>query len=318
MFFFASCGKKGDPKPKGLSIPGMINNLTGEIKDGMLFLSFSPPSMNKDGSEPKDLAGFKIFKACGSCMGTFEPFKDLDLDSRKGFLIHDGKVFFYDDDLTGGFQYGYKVYPYTKKGTRGDPSNTFTIKWEKTPDPVKDVSVKENDQKVEISWQKEEGFLYNVYRYNDGVYPLFPLNKIPITTPYFLDTGLENDKTYAYEVRKIQVKEGVKREGEGVKIAATPRDLSPPATPAEVKAEKKEGGAFLTWKENEEGDSAGYNIFRISSGKAEKLNKEPLKKNMYLDKNIPDNRYVSYYVTSLDKAGNESEPSREVVIIVKE
>ncbi|MCX5805196.1 MAG: hypothetical protein NT010_03870 [Proteobacteria bacterium] len=318
MLLFASCGKKGDPMPKGLPIPGGINDLTGEVKDGMLFLSFSIPSKNIDGSEQKDLAGFKIFKACGSCMGTFEPFKDLSLDNRKGFLIQDGKVSFYDNELMAGFQYGYKVYPYTKKGTRGDPSNTFTVKWEKTPDPVKDVSLKESDGKVELSWQKEEGFMYNVYRYDDNIYPLFPLNKTPISISYFLDTGLENEKTYAYEVRKVQVKEGIKREGEGIKISATPKDMSPPAVPSLVKAEKKDGGVLITWKENTEEDFAGYNIFRISSGKAEKLNDEPLEENMYFDKNIPDNRYISYYVTSLDETGNESEPSREVIIIVKE
>jgi fibronectin type 3 domain-containing protein len=318
MLLFASCGKKGDPMPKGLPIPGGINDLSGEVKDGMLFLSFSIPSRNKDGSEPKDLAGFKIFKACGSCMGAFESYKDLNLDSQKGFLIQDRRVSFYDDDLTSGFQYGYKVYPYTKKGTRGDPSNTFTIKWEKTPDPVKDISVKENDERVELSWKKEEGFQYNVYRYDDNIYPLSPLNKAPLSTSYFLDTELENDRTYAYEVRKVQVKDGIRREGEGVKIAATPKDMSPPARPAEVKVEKKDGGIVVTWKENKEEDLAGYNVFRISSGKVEKLNEEPLEKNMYYDKNIPDNRYISYYVTSLDETGNESEPSREVVIIVKE
>jgi fibronectin type 3 domain-containing protein len=318
MLLSSSCGKKGDPMPKGLPIPGGILDLKGEVKDGMLFLSFSVPSKNKDGSETKDLAGFKIFKACGSCMGTFEPFIELSLDNRKGFLIQDGKVYFYDDDLVSGFQYGYKVYPYTKKGTRGDSSNDFIINWRKTPGPVKDVSVKENDERVELSWQKEEGFLYNIYRYDDNIYPLFPLNKTSLTTPHFLDTGLENDKVYAYEVRKVQVQEGIKLEGEGVKIAATPKDISPPAIPAEVKVEKKEGGVLVTWKENTDEDFAGYNIFRISSGKAEKMNKEPLDKNMYFDKNIPDNRYISYYVTSLDEVGNESESSREVIIIVKE
>jgi fibronectin type 3 domain-containing protein len=318
ILLFSACGKKGDPMPKGLPIPGGIHDLSGDVKDGMLFLSFSTPAENKDGSEPKDLAGFKVFKACGSCMGSFEPFKDLNLDSRKGFLVQDGRVSFFDDDLKSGFQYGYKVYPYTKKGTRGDPSNTFIIKWEKTPDPVKNVSVKENDESIELSWQKEEGFQYNIYRYDDNIYPLLPLNKAPVTAPYFLDTGLENEKTYAYEVRKVQIKDGIKREGEGIKITATPKDLSPPARPAEIKVEKKDNGVFVTWKENTEEDLAGYNIFRISSGKAEKLNKEPLEKNMYFDKDIPDNRYVSYYVTSLDEAGNESEPSREIIIIIKE
>ena len=317
MLYCVSCGKKADPRPIGLPIPGGITNLSGEVKDGILFLSFTMPSKNKDGSEVKDLGGFKAFKACGTCRGAFEPFKDLNLDEQKGYLVQDGKMYFYDNDLANGFQYAYRVYPYTKKGTRGDASNDFSIKWQKTPDPVKGVSMKEDDQKVELSWRKEEGFSYNIYRYDNDVYPLFPINASALTTPYFIDLGLENGKKYTYEVRKAQVKDGVKWEGEGVKIAATPRDRTPPSMPLDVKVEKKGSGILVTWKMNTEKDFAGYNLFRISS-KTEKLNRELIKENMYLDEKLPDIRYLSYYVTALDTAGNESGPSREVVIILKE
>lgn len=318
VLLFVSCGKKADPVPVALPLPGGIADLTGEVKDGLLFLSFTVPSKNKDGSEIKDLAGFKIYKACGSCMGVFEPFRELDLVEKKGYLLQGGKIYLYDDDLVGNFRYEYRVYPYTKKGTRGDASNTFAITWEKTPDPPWGVSATEGDGKIELAWQKEEGFSYNVYRYDNDIYPLFPLNGAPLASPYYLDAGVENGKTYTYEVRKVQVKGGIKREGEGVKIAAVPQDRKPPSRVTDLKAEKYDNGVFLTWKANTDQDFGWYNVFRIAAGKAEKLNREPVKENRYIDEKLPDLRYVSYYVTACDASGNESEPSREIVVIVKE
>jgi len=315
---FVSCGKKADPQPKALPIPGGINDLSGEVRDGLLFLSFSLPAKNKDGSAAKDLGGFKVVKSCGSCIGAFEPFKDLSLDTEQGYVIYNGKVYVYDDDLTNGYQYAYKVYPYTKKGSRGDVSNTFTLKWEKPPDVPKDISVKEGDGKVELSWRKEEETSYNVYRYDGGVYPLFPLNKTPLTTPYFIDSGLENGKVYSYEVRKVQTKSALRSEGEGFKVKATPKDTTPPSSPQEVKAEKTAKGVQITWKAGNETDLAGYNIFRTGTKKTEKINIGPVKENIFVDDNTPDTRYVSYYVTAVDNTGNESEQSREIVVILKE
>lgn len=319
VLLFFSCGKKGDPLPKILPLPGGINDLNGEVRDGLLFLSFTVPSKNKDGSEIKDLAGFKILKSCGNCIGaSFEPFLDLSLDAQKGYTIFNGRIYTYDNDMANGYMYAYRVYPYTKKGTRGDASNTFTIKWEQPPDAPKGISVKEEDTRVELTWRMEENASYNVYRYDNDTYPLFPLNKTPLTAPYFVDSGLENNKVYTYEVRKILIKDGLRSEGEGLKIKATPRDMKPPETPSEFKAEKTARGVLLSWKASRDIDLKGYNIYRISTGEAEKLNETPVKENIFTDSNMPDIRYVSYYITAIDTSGNESTPSREVIVILKE
>ena len=75
-----SCGKKGIPMPKQEPVPGGIGQLSGEIIDGVLFLSFAIPTKNKDGSAVTDLAGFKILKHCASCVATtFEAFKEIRL-----------------------------------------------------------------------------------------------------------------------------------------------------------------------------------------------------------------------------------------------
>ena len=251
-------------------------------------------------------------------MGTFEPFKTISFEEEKGYTIYRGRLYIYDDDLMNGYEYGYKVYPYTKKGTRGDPSNTFTVKWERPPEPPKNVSVVPNDGRIELRWSKEEGYFYNVYRYDGNTYPLFTANPARLSTDFFMDSGLTNNKKYTYEVRKVKEIGGIFREGEGIKIEATPVDKTPPRQPEMVKAVKKGNLVSITWKENTEKDLAGYNIYVVIGSKKEKINRERIKENFYLDKKAPDERFVSYYVTALDEAGNESQPSQESIIILKE
>ncbi|MBA4416860.1 MAG: hypothetical protein C0392_02950 [Syntrophus sp. (in: bacteria)] len=318
VILFSGCGKKSPPTPMRLPVLGGINDFTGEVKDGVLFLSFSIPTKDKDGSDLRGLGGFKILKACGSCMGGLEPFKEIILNDNKGFTIVNGRLYVYDDDLMKGLLYSYKVYPVTMKGTMGASSNPFAITWEDTPSPPTNVSAQGDDERVEFKWSQEDGFTYNIYRFEDAIYPLFPVNQGPLSKPYFIDSGLENGKTYQYEIRKVTMKGGIKREGQGTKVEATPVDLTPPAVPRDIKAEKKGKGVQVTWKENIEKDLYGYNIYRVINGKADKLNDEEVFEPIFLDENLPEMRYVSYYVTAVDEADNESEPSRESIIILKE
>jgi len=85
-----------------------------------------------------------------------------------------------------------------------------------------------------------------------------------------------------------------------------------------VKAVKKGTLVSVAWRENTEKDLTGYNIYRVIGGSKEKINKELIKENSFLDQKIPDERFVSYCVTALDVAGNESELSRESIVILKE
>jgi hypothetical protein len=318
LALFSACGKKGDPIPQGLPLAGGITDLSGEVKDGVFFISFTVPKNNRDGSEIKDLAGFRVFKNCGTCMGTFEPFRNISLEEQKGYTIYQGRLYIYDDDFANGYEYSYKVYPYTTKGTRGDPSNTLTVKWEKPPEPPANVSTVADDGRVELRWLKEDGYFYNVYRYDGNTYPLFPVNPERISASLFMDSGLTNHKKYTYEVRKVREIGGRFREGEGTRVETVPIDKTPPRQPEAVRAVKKGSLVSVTWKENTEKDFAGYNIYRVVRGTKEKINKDRFKENSFLDRKTPDERFVSYYVTALDEAGNESEPSQESIVILKE
>lgn len=314
-----SCGKKAAPAPKQQLVPGGIGEVSGEIKDGVLFLSFAIPTKNMDGSPVVDLAGFKIQKRCVSCGGVFEAFKEVRLDDDKGFAVVRNRVYIYDDQLSNGYKYEYRVYPFTGKGALGDSSKAYSIQWQEPPGkPAGKITIKENDGKVELSWPSEQGFMYNIYRYDNDVYQLFPINKDPLSSPYFIDSGLKNGHTYAYEIRKVKVIAKKNWEGEGLRVEATPKDLTPPSAPRNVKAEKRGSVVQVSWLQNKEDDLAGYNVYRVTGRSEQKLTKTPTKDTVFIDHTIGDNRYLSYYVTSVDLSGNESEQSREAIIILKE
>jgi hypothetical protein len=312
----AGCGKKSLPMPERLPIPGGIKDLTGETREGVLFLSFSIPQKDSTGADYKDLAGFRVLKNCGTCVAGFEPLKEIILVEKQGYTIARGRLYVTDDDLKAGVRYSYRVYPITQLGSAGEASNTFTLTWQTVPPPPEEVRAKGEYERIELTWEKEGNLLYNVYRLRDNAYPLFPLNPAPLSGTFFVDPGLENGKKYQYEVRAVAVKEGMRWEGMGARVSASPIDKTPPEAPRDTKTEKKGRAVLVTWKKNTEPDLLGYNVYRITSGITAKLNTEPVKESTYLDRNLPEVRYVSYYVTAVDTFGNESEHSRESIIIL--
>ncbi len=313
-----SCGKKGNPLPKGLPVPAGISDLRGDVKDSLLFISFTIPTRNQDGTEVRDLEGFRILKGCGGCAGGLERWKDIRLTDKEGYTIRDGRLYTYDNDLKEGFDYGYRVFAFTTKGIQGEGSNTFSITWQKTPPPPKNVTAKAGDARVTLTCEKEQDAFYNVYRIEEGIYPLFALNTSPLGTCELTDMGLQNGREYRYEVRAVRIYNGIPFEGEGTIIAAVPKDMTPPAPPKDLKLEKKGAGVYLSWAPNTESDVAGYNIYRLRGGKAEKINKDVVKRPSFQDDGTGKERYLSYYVTAVDLPGNESPPSREEIIILKE
>ena len=314
-----ACGKKGNPRPMGLPLPRAIGDLRGDVKDGLLFVSFTIPTKNQDATNVSGIEGFRIMRSCAVCGGAFDIWKNIRLDDRQGYTIRDGRLYTYDDDLRVGVVYGYRVYPYNTKGIQMDGSNVFSLTWLKPPSRPSGVTAAEEDSRIVLSWEKTDDLSYNVYRWDNDVYPLFPRNPAPLAAAPFTDEGLQNGKTYKYGVRAVKVEGTRPFEGEGTVILATPRDKTPPAPPATPKLEKSDGGVLLSWAPSPEADLAGYNVYRLAAGKQEKINTSLLQEPEFFDKNPgADLRYVSYYVTAVDVSGNESNPSREQIIVIKE
>jgi fibronectin type 3 domain-containing protein len=304
--------------PKGLPVPAAISDLRGEVRDDVLLLSFSVPGKNMDGTQIRDLAGFKILRNCGGCAAGFEPWRDIRLTDRQGYTIRNGRLFTYDNDLRQGFNYGYRVFPETSKGMLGDGSNIFSLVWHEPPAPPGEVNITEEDSRLLLSWEPASGISYNVYRWEDDIYPVSPINASPLSASQLIDGNLQNGKRYQYAVRALRIEGGVAYEGAGKTVSGTPRDKTPPQPPTTLKLDRKDTGVILTWTPGGEPDLAGYNVYRVASGKAAKKNADLVLEPRFFDEKPGSDPYVSYYVTAVDNAGNESGPSQEMTIILKE
>jgi hypothetical protein len=90
-------------------------------------------------------------------------------------------------------------------------------------------------------------------------------------------------------------------------------DTSFPATPTGLAATPGLGTIMLDWNDNNELDLAGYNVWRMPEGGSyEKANISLVTVSNYTDPDVASGTTYYYFVTAVDVALNESDPSGEV------
>lgn len=313
LLFLFSCGKKGAPVPKGFSPPLLVNDLKGEVRDGILFLSFSLPPI-----DPKAILGFKVSREESSDLSVAKKEWEIEFLSTGKFTIVGKTVFFFDDDLTPGKSYSYVVYLYDFNRKILGPSNTYRILWRKPPDKLDSVDVSIAEDHVRIKWKAEEGYMYNVYRYEKGKYSIFPLNPVPFFGDEYLDYGVPGDGDYVYEVRKLKHEGGVLLEGEGRPHTVSVLLKRKPKPPFSVNAELSDLGIRVSWDYPEDPKIHGFYVYRVSGGSVERLNKSPVFTRSFIDSSYPDAPYLLYHVRSVDEKGVESDESNSTVVFFGE
>lgn len=89
----------------------------------------------------------------------------------------------------------------------------------------------------------------------------------------------------------------------------------PLAIPSNFIATAGDGSVFLDWDDNNEGNLAGYNVYRTNlSGLAyKKQNDNPITDSEFRDINVSNGVYYYYVLTAMDTLGFESEYTKEVL-----
>src|SRR5204862_3326546 len=92
----------------------------------------------------------------------------------------------------------------------------------------------------------------------------------------------------------------------------TPEDTFPPAVPSGLRADPVTASIELGWDRNTEPDLAGYRIYRATGdGPLEKL-ADTSQVPTYSDRALERGKTYRYALSSVDRAGNESERSPAV------
>lgn len=237
-----ACGKKLPPVAPESVVPEPVKEFKAISRDGKLFVRFTRPTKNVDGSKITDLAGFRIMrrviddKGCQGCPEKFPVVYEIDISYPKGAVVEGSRISFPDNDLTPGTRYEYKVVPYNKDGYEGPEAPRVTFTWGNPTGKPQNLTARAGDKAVDLTWTPVETLGdgsavkelagYNIYRRQEGgKYPLDPINSDPVKQTSFSDFGLSNDKTYRYTVKAIvQVNESLIEGPSSDEIAVTPKE----------------------------------------------------------------------------------------------
>ncbi len=149
----------------------------------------------------------------------------------------------------------------------------------------------------------------------------------PSTTNSYSDAQFEFGKTYVYAVRTVVRADGSEIESDNSEPRTiTPLDTFPPAPPQDLVAAVLPGAtpsAFvvdLSWSSNLETDLAGYRVYRSEQegARGQLITPDLLPVPAVRDRSVALGHRYWYTVTAVDRAGNESGPSRPVAVDIAE
>ena len=335
----SGCGIKGPPVAPSSTNPAAVTDLRAWSREGRIFLAWGSPTKNTDGSDLKDLLGFRVFRRsrplppspCLDCPLKYEAVAEIDVEfPPPDAQVEGGRVLWREATLKAQSEYTYIVRAYSSYKSPSPESNPVTISWDDPPVAPTRLTVRSEDKALEISWEftlplvtgKEmAGFSgFNLYRRGEGeLFGFFPLNPDLIKENRFQDAVLENGKRYYYQVRAVRNFRGTLIEGPSSPVASgIPEKLTPPSPPTGLVAATQKEGVALRWNPNPEPDVAGYNVYRREKGESAftKINPQLITEQYFLDKAADPHKTYFYSLKAVDTspARNESEFSQEVEV----
>jgi hypothetical protein len=325
LTLLAACGRKTDPITPDSPRPAAVTDIKVAVRADVAFLTWPVPVTNIEGKPlpAGDIVGFRIFRADvvpGRRRLRYKEHAAIDLAAPGMTEVRNGTVTWRDPGLQYGRVYAYRIKANSAKGW----SSAYSEEVHAAPLPTlaapKDLSASAGDSAVTLAWRAvttksdgstHEGFVgYNVYRGTAaGQEAGKPVNGEPVRTNGYTDPTAVNDTTYFYRVRAVDSPVVPWKESlDSNEASATPRDRTPPAPPAGITVVPGIGRVFLTWKENQEPDLAGYFVYRTDrrGGEYERLTDKPVNRSTFSDETVKQGKTYWYAITAVDKSGNES------------
>jgi len=332
-----ACGKKSPPVAPEQRAPQPVADLTGDVDESAIVLAWTPPTRRVDNTRQRDVTVMRIFRVEDS--GAGEP---------KSAMLTDGRIAGYEEiaairsaepepavrrgprlafadrkGLTYGRRYTYVVVTGDRQGRIGPPSRRVSVRYAAAPAEPQNVVVEPGERAVRLRWSPATRLLdgsavtdvlkYEVLRASSADADPAPVSP-PVSDTAWTDSDLENDRDYYYAVRAVRRVADTTLYGRpSPRVAATPRDVTPPSPPANLVGVASEGVVRLSWSPSPETDVASYIVYRAPErGGFERIGATSAPSTTYVDRTVTRGTY-RYAVTAQDRAArpNESERSNE-------
>ncbi|KUG25627.1 hypothetical protein ASZ90_004547 [hydrocarbon metagenome] len=163
---------------------------------------------------------------------------------------------------------------------------------------------------IVLNWNPSSESNFDHYKVYLGTSEGNYSNAYETTNSNYVITGLSEGVVYYIGVSVVDT-DGY----ESFILERTKIPYSVPLTPAQLSVEPAWHSVVLNWKENEELDLAGYNVYRSEKESEEitKLNNELVTENTFTDNTAESGIYYNYFISAEDLDQNESEYSAKIV-----
>lgn len=325
-----ACGRKTEPLTPDSPRPEAVKEIKIAVRDVVAYLSWPVPVKNVEGKAMglADIKGFRIYRAEQSRerkRQLYRQIAEIDMAAPAPAQVQNGLVMWNDTGLQYGKVYVYRIRAYSVKGGASAYSDEVRAAPLLSLAAPKNPKAVGGDGTVTLTWEPvtarsdgsvHQGYVgYLVFRGTEpGKFDDLPLNRDPVTGSPYRDDAVVNGKQYSYRVRTVDSPVRPWQESpDSAEVIATPRDMTPPATPTGITVVPGIGRVFLTWNENKEQDLAGYHVYRSpkAGGVHERLTVKPLNRTTFSDETVKQGATYYYSVTAIDRSGNESARSKE-------
>lgn len=186
--------------------------------------------------------------------------------------------------------------------------------------PISDLSCTKENKVITLKWSRPRKNLkgdpvdvitgYRVYRkIGNGNYNR--LNRENIINEYFQDQDTGRDGTYSYRVSTVssdRIESGLSNP-----VSIPVKDIYPPDPPHNLILFRAEDHIFLTWNHVEDRDLDFYRVFRKTPSEDDfRLIAGEVRQNYHKDTDVQKGQSYVYFITAVDKKGNESQASKRV------
>ena len=315
LIWLAGCGYIGEPLPPALNIPVAVTDLTAVERGDKIVIRFTVPRMTTEGLLLGRYGELNV-RIGASVDPWHQPTWEDNSEGVEGTSA----------PAAGPMQIETPVAPWTgrdviigvrvsnHKGRWSGWSNFVTLKViEQVPKPG-NMHVDNVRDGIKVSWTFRDlgpGVRFSLYRRINGAEVITQVGETDQTE--FIDENTEYGKTYEYSARAaIPAGNNMAESDVSEWLAITPEDLFAPTPPSGLAVVTGLDTIELAWEPSQEPDLASYNVYRSGQDGSMNVIANSLSAPKYSDRDVESGRRYRYAVSSVDKLGNESEPSAAI------
>ncbi len=309
---FSSCGVKAPPLPPVAKEIIPVGDAKFLQKGNSLYVSFYLPETYSDKS-PLEIGKIKIhfdFYSEKKIINVKKFLKDaqeeeMEVEKGKRDYLFTKKLDKYSINL------GLLIFYWDSKGKRSPPSKIFEFAIKPPPAKPKNLTADVLEKGILLKWEAgEEKKDYGFYLYFSEGKEFKKINSEPLYKAEFLFSDFSWDVRYTFKVSAVE--KNLYESEDSEEISLVPVDMFPPPPPQNIIAIPEEGFILLKWEKVDCEDLEKYNVYRKDNEKVLLLTQHGTKETFFEDKTGESGKIYVYFVTSVDKKGNESKPSNMV------